>query len=216
MIRVPRLYSRVMDRSAMGAVILAAGTGSRFRAVDPSAGSKLLAPIDGRPVLQHVLDAVAAFAPAVTIVVVGGDGPTLHERLDWRNEHLVANPAPELGLSSSIQVGLREMGRIGPLAEAAFLVLGDQPDVRVSTFEALLAAADPGDPHRPFVVPRYARSEALNPVLIRRSVWSLAEELRGDRGFGPHIHAHPELVRWVPIEGAIDDIDTPADLAGRR
>ena len=52
-----------------------------------------------------------------------------------------------------------------------------------------------------------------NPVLVRRPGWRLADELVGDRGFGPLLAGQPELVTWIPVEGANPDIDTRADLA---
>ena len=67
---------------------------------------------------------------------------------------------------------------------------------------------------RPIVVPRYAGSGALNPVLLDRSVWPLAMALEGDRGMGPLIKSSPDLVLDVPVSGDNPDVDTPADLAG--
>ena len=61
-------------------------------------------------------------------------------------------------------------------------------------------------------MPAYAASETLNPVLLDRAVWPAAMALHGDRGMGPLIHASPELVTRVPVEGDNPDIDTPADL----
>ena len=49
-------------------------------------------------------------------------------------------------------------------------------------------------------------------MLARRSVWRLADELAGDRGFGPVLGAHPELVREISIDGINPDVDTPEDL----
>ena len=69
------------------------------------------------------------------------------------------------------------------------------------------SATDP-----PFVVARYAADAAPNPVLARREIWRLADELVGDHGFGPVLGAHPELVRDVPFDGANPDVDTRADL----
>jgi CTP:molybdopterin cytidylyltransferase MocA len=83
--------------------------------------------------------------------------------------------------------------------------------VRVAVIWRLIAAADQG-PATPFVVPRYAADGAPNPILARRSIWRLADELAGDRGFGPVLATHPELVRFVAVEGSNPDVDTAADL----
>ncbi len=49
----------------------------------------------------------------------------------------------------------------------------------------------------------------LNPALVLAGAWRLADELEGDRGFGPLIRAHPELVVEVPLSGDNPDVDTP-------
>ncbi len=41
---------------------------------------------------------------------------------------------------------------------------------------------------------------------------ALAAGLDGDRGLGPLLAAHPELVAEVPVAGANPDVDTPGDL----
>jgi CTP:molybdopterin cytidylyltransferase MocA len=61
-------------------------------------------------------------------------------------------------------------------------------------------------------VPRYADDGAPNPIVARRSTWRLADELAGDRGFGPLLATRPELVRFVDVDGANPDVDTRADL----
>ena len=82
------------------AVVLAAGAGSRF------GGGKLLARLDGRPVLQHVLDRVADAGLTDVVVVLGDDTAAVEAAIDWRSERRVRNPAPEQGLSSSVRVGM--------------------------------------------------------------------------------------------------------------
>jgi len=76
------------------------------------------------------------------------------------------------------------------------------------------AAATPRPADRPVVVPRYAEGAARNPVLLLRPAWSWVDEIVGDRGLGPLIASRPDSVVEVSVEGAMPDIDTPADLAG--
>jgi CTP:molybdopterin cytidylyltransferase MocA len=67
-------------------------------------------------------------------------------------------------------------------------------------------------PETPFVVARHERDRAPNPVLARRAVWRLADELAGDRGFGPLLAGSPDLVRWLEVAGDNPDVDTAEDL----
>jgi len=72
-------------------LVLAAGAGSRF------GGGKVLASIGGRPVLQHVLDALAAAGIDEVIVVLGRDAAAVEAAIAWRGESRVLNEAPERG-----------------------------------------------------------------------------------------------------------------------
>ena len=184
------------------AVVLAAGAATRF------GGGKLVATLDGRPIVIHVIEAARDAGLAPIVVVVPPDGGL--DGVDMGPVRSVVNPNPAEGLSSSVRLGLRSLQDDAEI-DAAVILPGDQPRVRPAVIRALIAAAaDP--PHTPFVVPRYAGDGAPNPILARRSIWRLADELAGDRGFGPLLAAHDELVRYVPVDGSNPDVDTPADL----
>jgi molybdenum cofactor cytidylyltransferase len=185
-------------------LILAAGAGSRF------GGDKLLAPLDGRPLIRHVLDAAGAAGLDPIVVVVPPTGRLAD--LDLGPLRRVVNPFPQEGLSSSVRLGLRALDADAEdVVDAAVILPADQPKVRPETILALLAAAE-SRPKTPFVVARHGGDRTPNPVLARRSIWRLADELVGDRGFGPVLAAHPELVREVQISGTNPDVDTGDDL----
>ena len=190
--------------TAVTTLVLAAGAGSRF------GGGKLLAPIGGRPVLQRVLDAIAAAACEDVVVVLGADATAVEAAIEWRAERRVANPAPERGLSSSLQVGFDAIDA-GSKTAGILVALGDQPLVTAATIRALLDAPVRAD--RPVVVPVYADDRGRNPVLLRPAAFGLVAEATGDRGLGPVIAEHPELVDEVPVEGTNPDVDTQDDLA---
>lgn len=189
----------------VGAVVLAAGAASRF------GGGKLRAELDGRPILRHVIDA-AAEAGLDPIVVVGPPDDRL-AGLDLAPATVVTNPDPAEGLSSSVRLGLRALAldATRPSLDAAVILPGDQPRVRPAVIGALVDEAA-RSPDTPFVVARHERDRSPNPVLARREVWHLADELAGDRGFGPLLGSRPELVRWLDVAGENPDVDTREDL----
>jgi CTP:molybdopterin cytidylyltransferase MocA/SAM-dependent methyltransferase len=190
------------DPARTTAIILAAGGASRFGAV------KLLAELDGVPLLERVLAIARAAGVDEIVVVLGEASSDVESAIDLGDTRIVRNPHPADGLSSSLRLGL---AAVGEHADAALVLLGDQPLVRADVVAAVLAAAVPDG--RSIVVPRYADDGALNPALLLRASWPLAEGLSGDRGMGPVIRAHPELVVEVPVDGDNPDVDTPADLA---
>jgi molybdenum cofactor cytidylyltransferase len=191
--------------AGIAAVVLAAGAGSRF------GGGKLLAPLEGRPILQHVLDRLETSGLHDVVVVVGDDARDFDGAIDWGAARQVVNPEPDEGLSSSLKVGI---GALHADADAALIVLGDQPRLPPRAIRALLdAEATAG---RPIVVPVYGDGAGRNPVLVRRAAFGLVDETSGDRGLGPFLEAHPELIQEIPIrvEGGNPDVDTRADLVG--
>ena len=197
---------------ALGAIVLAAGSGSRFGG-DP--GSKLLADLDGRPLLAHALDAVRQYQPATTVVVLGSGAGRIEAATRWTGEMRVRNHAPERGLASSLQVGLEALMAMPDSLDGAFVVLGDQPRLRVDVMRALaLAAARSRPADRVFVVPRYADDPGpRNPILLLRPAWSFVGDLNDDQGLATVIEARPDQVLDVPVEGMMPDVDRPADLA---
>ncbi len=197
------------------AIVLAAGAGARF------GGGKVVAQLDGRPILEHVLGAVRTAGIVRTVVVLGRDADLVEAAVAWDGEHRTINPSPEAGLSSSLRAGLTALERLeaaevldqdaGAAAAGVFVVLGDQPMVDPAVIRAL-AQAEVRDGIG-FVVPRYLADDSTNPVLVLAAGRPWIAATTGDRGLGPIIAAHPELVAEVALGGGNPDIDTRADLA---
>ncbi len=197
---------QAIDGLRIGAIVLAAGAGRRF------GGDKLLAALDGRPLLQHVLDTITLLDPEKTVVVLG---PTMAglDALHWRRERRVVNPDPGRGLSSSVRLGVEACAE-DPMLDGVYILLGDQPRTAASTLVALAKEAPAARAAEVVaVVPVYAGGGGPNPVLLLRDGFPLIAELEGDQGLGPLLAARPGQVRHVPVPGWNPDVDTPADLA---
>lgn len=197
-------------RLHLAALVLAAGAGSRFSS---RPGAKLLADVGGQPMLARVLGAVREFGPAATVVVLGHGADAIESALDWRDEIRVRNHRPERGLASSLQVGIDTLRALPVGLDGAFVVLGDQPQLRSGVMRDLAAAAArarPGD--RPAVVPRYEAPGPRNPVLLLRPAWLWVDGLEGDVGLAPLLESNPDQVLEVPVGGTMADVDTSEDL----
>ena len=187
----------------VAAIVLAAGAASRF------GSPKALAPLDGRPLLEHVLDAVRTAGIEETIVVLGHDAQEIEDGIEWLTEQRVRNPDPRF-LSGSLQIGLAAISELDPPPRAVVIVLGDQPRTRPDVIRALISAARQTD--RPVVIPRYADGGGANPVLLQAAGFGIVDEATGDRGLGPILASDPDLVTEVPVAGTNPDIDRPSDL----
>ena len=194
-------YAQTEMSGTIGAVILAAGEGRRF------GGRKQLAEIDGRPMLEHVIEraAEAGLDPVVAVVPVWLTRPArmVDPRIGW-----VRNPYPERGMSHSLRLGFAALpATVG----AAVILLGDQPTMP----RAHIAARDRGarrsparrDPRRR---PRgAARARGGEPLRHRPG---------GGGGRGPAEPAGraPGVGAAVAIADPALDVDTPADLEALR
>lgn len=188
--------------AGVSAVVLAAGSGSRF------GGGKLLAPYRGRTLIEATLDGLRETPVDEIIVVVGKEAEELRSVCKPHGVRVVENPNWEEGMSTSVRAGL---AATGPKAQAAVVLLADQPLVGSEAVARLIAAFESG---AKVAVATYD-GVPRNPVLFAREVWPLLEgELSGDEGARGFIRGHPELVTGVPCDGVADpaDVDTVEDL----
>jgi CTP:molybdopterin cytidylyltransferase MocA len=182
----------------IGAVILAAGESRRF------GGPKQLAMLDGKSLLEHVTELAlsAGLSPVVAVVPAWLQRPTSLANATIRWIH---NPHPERGLSHSLRLGFEALPWE---AEAAMILLGDQPRVPLADVQALIAARG-----RQPIIGLRAGGRTGPPVLVERSHFLIVEEARGDIGLREVLGLHPEWVAAVAVEAHTPDVDTPGDLA---
>jgi len=182
-------------------IVLAAGRGARM------GSPKQLLELDGRPLLQHVIDAAAAAPLEGVIVVLGHEAERVAAALDLpAGAVVVANPLHRDGQSASLRAGL---DRAPGGAAAALVLLGDQPEVRTDAIAALVEAHAVSD--APILRAAY-RGRAGHPVVLDRSIWPDVAALRGDAGARALIAAGAGPVALVEVGGdAPQDIDTPED-----
>ena len=152
------------------AIVLSAGQGSRFRAAGGS-GSKVLALLDGRPVLAHVLDVATAARLDPVIVVVG---PSIANDLRLRatigprpSAHAHVNKLTHLGIGTSLAAGLARLDEDGA-HEACVVLLGDQPGIDPAVIHEVVAT------WRTTARPTRARYDdgPSHPVLIPAACWA--------------------------------------------
>lgn len=189
------------DRAAPGsrttaAIVLAAGSGSRFAGVE----HKLLASLQGRPVVSWALDAVMEAGFNQVFVVTGA--------VDLRSVvpddvTIVHAPRWAEGQALTIRTGIDAADEAGH--SAVVIGLGDQPFVPASAWRTVGAARGP-------IVTATFDGERRPPVKLERSVWPLLP-VEGDAGARELIRSRPDLVSEVPCSGSAADIDTTEDLA---
>jgi molybdenum cofactor cytidylyltransferase len=180
-------------------IVLAAGAGTRF------GGRKQLAELDGRPLLEHALEAMESAPVADRIVVLGADAAEVGSRVDLHGARAVLATDWEEGQSASLRAGL---DAAGANVDAVVITLGDQPHIAARAIAAVVAARG-GDAQA--VRATYDGTPG-HPVLLERELFPALHQLTGDEG--ARIVLQGARVTEVPCDGLGDpgDVDTPADL----
>jgi bifunctional UDP-N-acetylglucosamine pyrophosphorylase/glucosamine-1-phosphate N-acetyltransferase len=116
----------------LSVVILAAGQGKRMRSDLP----KVLQPLAGKPLLDHVIETAQALAPANIYVVYGHGGAEVQAALEHRAVDWVLQ-AEQLGTGHAV---MQAMPLI-PDDHQVLVLYGDVPLIQAATLHALLAAS---------------------------------------------------------------------------
>jgi CTP:molybdopterin cytidylyltransferase MocA len=178
-------------------LILAAGAGTRF-GPEP----KLLAELDGRPLLEHAVGAACAVAELERIVVVlGSRAASVRERVEFGRAETVVCDEWERGQSLSLRFGAVALAG----AEKVIVTLGDEPLITAAVIRRFLD--EPGGTRAVY------EGRTGHPVVLGPAQLQALENLSGDRGAR-------ELLDGEEIEcSALSsgrDVDTPDDLEAVR
>ena len=152
-------------------IILAAGAAERM------GRQKLLLNLNGKPILQWVLEAALSSELDEVVCVVREleeiqQGISLkHEKLGWAINERAAE-----GQSTSVIAGLKA---INPQSEAALFLVGDQPLVKRDLIDGLI---DLFRKTAALIVAPTFQGQTRNPVLFRKDLFPEFLKLTGDRG----------------------------------
>ena len=196
------LYSRVV----VGAVLLAAGAGSRI-----GHKPKCLLELGGVPLIRRQLIALSGAGVDEVVVVLGHHAELIEPVVQTFPVTLVRNPNPDEGQVSSQRIGLAALA--GKL-DAVIVALADQPLINAQDITALIGAFKKRPAGVQVVFPE-VNGERGNPVMFSAEVRE--QILAGDAQLGCRQWqaAHPEAVAPFVTDNRRYrvDVDTPEDLA---
>jgi molybdenum cofactor cytidylyltransferase len=201
----PREGARPATPGKVAALVLAAGQSRRM-----GRHNKLLALLDGKQMVTHVVDAALASKAAFVIVVTGHERDKVERAIGKRKVAWVHNRDYEEGLSTSLKAGLAALPED---AEGVLVLLGDMPLIRADQLNRLINAFNPTE-GRGIVVPT-VRGKRGNPVLFATAMVPEMREIGGDVGARHLLGGHADEVFEIELddEAALLDVDTPDALA---
>ena len=117
------------DTTPLAIITLAAGKGTRMK----SDRHKVLHPIAGRPMIEHLLASAAELNPAQSVVVAGHGREQLEAQLG--NRATIAVQDPQLGTGHAVQ---QAEGVLAGFAGDVLILYGDVPFVTAATMQRML------------------------------------------------------------------------------
>jgi molybdenum cofactor cytidylyltransferase len=214
---VPRAGGTAMPEAPraprIAALVLAAGRSSRM-----GGPNKLLAEIEGEPMVARVTRSALSSQAASVTVVLGHMAPEVKAAVasigpGVAGVRFVENPDFAAGLSASLRAGLAALPAD---VDGVLVCLGDMPAVATGQIDKLIAAFNPVE-GRSICVPTVAGKRG-NPVLWDRRFFAEMAAVSGDAGAKHLIGEHADLVCEVEMgaDGVLIDLDTPEALAAYR
>jgi molybdenum cofactor cytidylyltransferase len=192
------------QRLRVGAVLLAAGEGSRLGGV-----AKPLLSLQGVPLINRHLVAMSGAGVDEVVVVTGYHYAQIEPAVETFPVTVVRNPHPEDGQQSSVRLGLEALGE---KFDVVLVVLADQPLIGTADLTELISAFKKR-PSGSIIVP-VVNGQRGNPIVL--SMEAATEILGSDKKLAcrKFIENNPDKV--YQYETANDrftlDLDTQEDL----
>ncbi len=188
------------DRIAL--LLLASGTSARFKG-----GDKLLATLNGEPVMARAAKSLTGIHLAGRYAVVGSNQTPRRDRLTALGWSLIDNRDPARGQGKSLALGVTTLATEGK-ADAVLILLADMPFITdthlISLAEALTSDTD--------AVMSQCNCVLCPPAIFSRTIFERLQALDGDQG-ARHLFQSLARTKTYPLsEHMARDIDHVSDL----
>ena len=185
----------------IGAVILAAGMSTRM------GESKLSLMLDGKPIVEHVINKVEVSEVDEIVVVFSKYSKAVKAIAQKHGLRTLENHKTEQGLSTSVKCGLSQL--LG--TEAVMFLLGDQPFIETKDINLLI---EHYKSNRGKIVVPINYNGRGNPVIFPEKYYNEILTLEGDKGARLLLEKYADEVIFVEIEESKIqfDIDTSDDF----
>ncbi len=188
----------------VGVVLLAAGNSKRYQSI------KLLEVIDGKKMYRHILDLATELSVTPKVIVTQYE--EIGENASLLGFEVVMNSNPDIGVSHSIQLGLRNTLEINPNIDGVLFSVCDQPYLNKDTLLQLLNVFQKTDKGIACV----ASKESLgNPCIISKKYFAELFALSGDIGGKTIINKYHEDVEPLFVSDIKELIDIDYNEAKR-
>ena len=117
-------------------IVLAAGNGKRILGSSP----KVLLPIGGKPMAQHILDTISGIEKSRPILVVGDQAKEVKNSLQFKRNTKIVTQRKQLGTAHAVKTALAQL-RPGSVTVVLY---GDVPLIEGKTLKRLISDASKG------------------------------------------------------------------------
>lgn len=193
------------SNSRIEAIVLAAGQSTRF------GSSKMIAPVNGRPMVQHALLAAQIACKGAVHLVVGHDNAAIVNAAAGIGDQsivnrIIVNPAFARGIGTSIAAGVRACR---DRADAILILLGDQALIKGDHLLQLINTWSGDDSE---IIASAFDDVRGPPILFPKKCFGDLADLDGDDGAKTLMENQKFKVITVPCKAARFDIDKQEDL----
>ena len=181
----------------VSAIILAGGVSRRM-----NKKNKLIADVNGTPMVNQTVNSVKKSNAIETIVVTGHESELIQKVLSKYSVKFVNNPNYRNGLSSSLICGIKAVSK---KSAGAIVILGDMPWVNFKTLNTLIDHFNLKN-GKTICVPIF-KGLIGNPRIWPRILFPAIKNIRGDIGAKKLIDQYSENVSRIEVNDAAIHMD---------
>lgn len=190
--------------ASVGAVVLAAGLGSR------SGRNKLMVKLpDGQPLFMQAVKAAVASEARPVFVVTGYHDEEMAAELENLDINVIYNPAFRSGIKTSITLGLAS---VPGFCDGAILLPADMPEITADDLNRMIAAFQSGEEKQLVLFKNQGIKK--NPVLWSKALYNQADIVPENADIRPVFVEHSDYTVLLEEEDSAKflDVNFPSDL----